>query len=283
MKPCARRGTAPAMASSRLPIDRSFFSSLAAAAAKETTSRFRGAHAVENKEDGGFDPVTDADRGAEQAIRALIAKTYPDHRILGEEDGESGGPSPYRWVIDPVDGTRAFICGVPVWTTLVGLEEDGLPLAGLIDQPVLGERWIGIGGDATQFTDKTGTKRVHTSGCEAIADAKMMVTDIRPDAYFTEPQAAAVGKVANAARVLRQGLDSYGFGLVASGQMDLVVEASLSWYDIAAVIPVVEGAGGVAIDWKGEPLRADHFRGDVIIAATEGLGAAATEMLKAAL
>ncbi|MEM9421266.1 MAG: inositol monophosphatase family protein [Pseudomonadota bacterium] len=271
------------MASFDLTIDPTFFDDLAAVAANETRARFRTLHDVENKDASGFDPVTEADKSAERAIRQLIEEHHANHRILGEEEGESGGPSPYRWVIDPVDGTRAFICGIPVWTTLVGLEKDGHPFAGMIDQPILGERWVSVDGQSAQFIDQTGTCTAKTSGCKNLSDARMMVTDIRADAYFTQAQAEQVEEAAAQARVLRQGLDSYGFGLVASGHMDIVIEASLSWYDIAAVIPVIKGAGGAITDWQGRPLQADTFEGEVVVAASDELKSATVKALASAL
>ncbi|MCQ8185912.1 inositol monophosphatase family protein [Parvularcula maris] len=261
-----------------------FAGELADTAARITMQHFRTPLSVENKFADGFDPVTAADREAERALRAKIAARFPGHGIRGEEFPETHGSEPYRWVLDPVDGTRAFICGVPVWTTLIGLEHQGRPVLGVIDQPCLKERWVGYHGkDGETELTVQGFHNGGTSDVERLKEAKMMVTDIRADAYFTEDEAAAVGALARQVRLLRQGLDSYGFGLVAGGQMDLVVEAGLHWHDIAAVIPVIEAAGGVVTDWQGAPVRDNGGGGgtlQVIVAATPALAEAAGEALR---
>lgn len=260
-------------------IDQAFMRSLALAAAAQTVPRFRQGGAVDNKDDAGFDPVTEADREAENSIRTLIELHFPNHCVLGEENGASGGPSPYRWVIDPVDGTRAFICGIPTWTTLVGLEQDGVPIAGMIDQPITGERWLGLSGTGAILETARGTRPIRTSDCPTLEQAKIMVTDLRPHAYMNPAEAAAVTALAERCKLLRMGLDSYGFGLVAAGHMDLVIEAGLSWYDIAAVIPVIEAAGGTVIDWTGAPVRDGFDRGRVIVAANAALADQAQQFL----
>jgi myo-inositol-1(or 4)-monophosphatase len=257
----------------------SFAEELADTAARITTQHFRTGTAVENKLDGGFDPVTIADREAERALRAKIAAYLPDHGIRGEEFPETPGAGEYRWVLDPVDGTRAFICGVPVWTTLIGLERDGVPILGVIDQPCLRERWTGYAeGDASQFSVR-GFHNGGTSGLEELAEAKLMVTDARAGVYLSEKEAEQVAVLDSRVRLTRQGLDSYGFGLVAGGQMDLVVEAGLQWHDIAAVIPVIEAAGGVVTDWHGAPLRDKGGTIQAIAAASPALAEAASRVL----
>jgi myo-inositol-1(or 4)-monophosphatase len=258
-----------------------FAARLADAAAAETLPRFRTGLAVSNKKDGGFDPVTAADREAETAIRRLIEDAFPDDGILGEEHGEKASSNGRRWVLDPVDGTRAFICGVPVWTTLIALEEDGAPVLGVIDQPFLKERWIGLhraGADPLFQPPSPGTG---PSGCRRLGEARMMVTDLREGEYFSAEEALRAGRAAKAARLCRQGLDSYGFGLVASGHMDLVVEAALNWFDIAAVLPVIAAAGGTVTSWSGEAVRAKDGPIDVVVAATPALAGEAVEALRA--
>lgn len=257
---------------------------LADAAARETVPRFRTGLSAEDK-DGGptaahFDPVTEADREAERAMRALIQADAPGHGVHGEEFPDTMGEGEHRWVLDPVDGTRAFVCGVPVWTTLIGLERQGAPMLGVIDQPISGERWWG--GDGVPATARRGGEDhpARTSPCETLGDAKLMVTDLRcaPGAYMSADQERRVARLSARCRLTRQGLDSYAFGLLASGHMDLVVEAGLGWHDIAAVAPVIEAAGGVACDWSGAPLR-QGWDGTVIIAATKALSEAAMAAL----
>ncbi|NRA29084.1 MAG: inositol monophosphatase family protein [Parvularculaceae bacterium] len=259
-----------------------FADELAATASDETLSRFRTGTTITNKEADGFDPVTEGDREAEKALRALIASRYPDHGIKGEEFPETIGNGPWRWVLDPIDGTRAFICGVPVWTTLIGLEYEGEPVFGIIDQPFLEERWVAyapVDGQAQLRVD--GAPGRGTSGCRSLGEARMMVTDVREGEYFSPAEAEAVNSLAKQVRLTRQGLDSYGFGLVASGQMDLVVEAGLHWHDIAAVIPVIRAAGGTITDWQGAPLKATDGKLQIIAAATEDLAAQAAMALTA--
>ncbi|MGV6820914.1 MAG: inositol monophosphatase family protein [Parvularcula sp.] len=257
-----------------------FLAALGDAAAAQTLPRFRKGVSVSNKLEGDFDPVTEADRMAEKQIRTLIQERYPDHGILGEEWGLTKGKDPWRWVIDPVDGTRAFICGAPVWTTLIGVEFQGVPVAGLIDQPFTGERWIGGRGLPAGYMRHGTETDARVSTCTALSDARLMVTDIRSrGGYFTQAESEAVQALSLACKVIRQGLDSYGFGLVALGEMDLVVEASLSWYDIAGALPVIEAAGGVAITWDGAPVREPFDRGRVIIASTQELADAARKKL----
>lgn len=255
---------------------------LTQAASRITLQHFRAGVSVDNKEADGFDPVTVADREAERAMRAVIERTYPDHGIRGEEFPEKPANSPYRWVLDPIDGTRAFICGVPVWTTLIALEKDGAPILGVIDQPRLGDRWVGsVLSDDVAELSVVGPITAGTSGCTSLSSARLMVTDVRTGEYFTDDEAAAVLRLASKVQLTRQGLDSYGFGLVASGQMDLVVEAGLKWHDIAAVIPVIQAAGGVATDWHGHDLRDTGGNVQCIIAATDELADAASKVLTA--
>jgi myo-inositol-1(or 4)-monophosphatase len=250
-------------------------------AAARTLPHFRTSLQVDNKLSDGFDPVTMADREAERALRDLIAGRFPDHGFLGEEDGLTRGTSSLRWVVDPIDGTRAFICGVPTWTTLVGLERDGVPVAGLIDQPYLGERYLGGAKLPAVCIQHDRTRPLHVSGCEDLAAARLMVTDLRRGEYFEDDEARAVDALAGQVRLVRQGLDAYGFALLAAGQFDLVVEAALSWYDVAAAIPIIEAAGGTVLGWNGEPVREGFERGRIVAAATRALAEAACDILKA--
>ncbi len=211
---------------------------------------------VEDKNEGGaFDPVTAADRGAEAAIRALIEAHHPDHGIEGEEFGSRPGDGRFVWSLDPIDGTRAFICGLPSWTTLIALLDEGRPVVGLIDVPTLDERYLGYAGAA-------GLK---ASGCRRLAEARLATTD----AYlFTGAEIAGFDRLRTGARVTRYGLDAYAYARLAAGSIDLVAENSLKPHDYLALIPVVRAAGGVIGNWRGED---DFSAGQVLAAATQEL------------
>ena len=260
---------------------------LADAARAETLPRFRNATTIFNKAGPWFDPVTDADREAERALRRMIEKVYPGHGVLGEEFGElkpdapDGGPGggKWRWVLDPVDGTRAFMCGTASWATLIALEHEGEPVLGLIDQPFTGERWLGVNGE-TQYTHNDKTIIAKTSGVGDIAKARISTTDPLASGYFSEEEAAAFARVASAARVARFSLDAYAYGLLAIGEIDIVIESALQRHDYAALLPVVEGAGGVVTNWQGEPPGSDE-KGELVAAATPELHKAVLELLNA--
>lgn len=260
-----------------------FLRHLSRIAAKETLPRFRSNTDVINKgiEAGQiYDPVTDADREAERQIRLAIETAFPDDAILGEEHGEKSGVSGHRWVIDPIDGTRAFICGAPVWTTLIGYEMDGIPISGLISQPFTGENWIAVPDHPTIY-DRNGTSyHAHVSGEENLATARIMITDTRAGEYLSKDESDVLLSLTRKCRLCRQGLDSYGFALLASGQLDLVVEAALNWHDIAAVNPVVKGAGGVAVTWQGHEITPDFPGGRVILAASQKLAEDVVDLLR---
>ncbi|MGH1344164.1 MAG: histidinol-phosphatase [Nannocystales bacterium] len=254
-----------------------FAHELADAAKLETLPRFRSPLAVDNKVAADFDPVTDADREAERVIRALIEDRFPEHGILGEEHGERLPQAHRRWVLDPVDGTRSFICGSPTWTTLIALEADREPLLGVIDQPYVGERWIGTDGRA--WLHRHGSvKVIRTSSCRSLADARISTTDPRAAGYFDEDQAALFARIAAASKLARFSMDAYAYALLASGELDLVIESGLQHYDYAALAPVVRGAGGVITGWGGKAFDAAGG-GHTVAAATPELHAAALEYL----
>jgi myo-inositol-1(or 4)-monophosphatase len=195
-----------------------------------------------------FDPVTAADKGAEQAIRAVIERERPDDGILGEEFPEKKSTNGFRWVLDPVDGTRAFITGRHEWGSLIALEENGRPVLGILDQPVLRERFIGVNGQASLVAEnKSAFLRVRS--CADFSDAVLCAT--HPDAYFSAPEGEAFRRVQRAARMTRFGGDCYLFGVLALGFIDLIVETSFHRWDVAALIPIVEGAGGIITNWEG--------------------------------
>ena len=223
-----------------------------------------------------FDPVTAADRGAEEALRKLIRAERPQDAILGEEFGATEGTSGWRWVLDPVDGTRAFITGHHMWGTLIALERDGERVLGIIDQPVLRERFIGYPGEALAITPEDTTP-LRTRACAGLADA--VVTTTHPWGYFDEAEQAAFMRVASAARMRRFGGDCYGYALLAAGYTDLVIEADLKPWDIAALVPVVENAGGVVTDWRGHSLDTTSANYAIIAAGDKRTHEEAVRML----
>ena len=254
-----------------------FAHELADLASRETVPRFRTQLDVANKVAADFDPVTDADREAERVIRARIEQRFAQHGIFGEEFGETVGDGRHRWVLDPVDGTRSFICGAPTWTTLIALEIEGTPRVGVIDQPYTGERWVGTDARTRYFRD--GVQRtLMTSGCVKLEEARVSTTDPRPGSIFGEVEAAAFSRVAQACRLARFSMDAYAYALLASGQLDLVVEAGLQHYDYAALAPVVRGAGGVVSNWAGGEFDATTG-GHLLASASPELHAAAMAIL----
>jgi myo-inositol-1(or 4)-monophosphatase len=225
--------------------------------------------------DGAFDPVTEADRRAEEKIRALIAEHSPDDAILGEEFGEAKGTSGYRWVLDPIDGTRAFIAGQPLWGTLIALEKEGKPLLGILDQPFLRERLTGFSG-TTEFRDDKGLQQFRTRACARLADAVICTT--HPMTHFKEKERERFWRVERACKLSRYGGDCYAYALLAMGFIDLVIETNLKRWDVAAIIPIVEGAGGVVTDWDGKPAFGG---GNVVTAGDARVHAEALKVLNA--
>ena len=218
---------------------------------------FRADHGLIDKGgSSGFDPVTEADKGAERAIRALISQRYPRHGVIGEEYGEDRPDAEWVWVLDPVDGTRAFIAGLPVWTTLIGLRRHGTPVLGSIGQSFLDELYIGHAGGSRLMT--RGTSRpLKVRPCPALSGALIATTD--PD-LFQGAEREAWNSVRRAARLARLGCDAYAYAMVAAGTIDLVLETGLKAWDIDAAIPVIAGAGGLTTDWQGQPVGAHGGR-----------------------
>lgn len=223
---------------------------LAEAAGAAIRPLFRGTWSEEQKADRSF--VTEADRAAEAAMRAILESECPDDGIQGEEYGLRNEPAARRWVLDPIDGTTSFIAGRPIFGTLIALIENGWPVLGVIDQPVLGERWVGMVGQGTTFNGQP----VRTAPRRELGDAVLATTSPHLFAGHEVDHFMALAK-AVAERKIIWGGDCYNYGLLASGHVDVVCEAGLKLHDFAALVPVVEGAGGTMCDWNGEPLHAE--------------------------
>ncbi|WP_442920875.1 histidinol-phosphatase [Mesorhizobium sp. CCNWLW176] len=245
---------------------------IAEAAAAETLPRFRQQGAVSNKLSGGFDPVTEADREAERAIRALINAEFPDHGILGEEHGIENASSSHVWVIDPIDGTRAYISGLPVWGTLVGLTVDGDSVAGLMSQPFTGELYY-ANASGSHYEGPGGARKLSTRKTTSLADATLFTTT---PALFKGDKRVLYDRLESQVRLARYGTDCYAFAMVASGNADIVADPGLQPYDIVALIPIIEKAGGVVTTFSGGPAENG---GDILASATPELHAAAMKIL----
>jgi histidinol phosphatase-like enzyme (inositol monophosphatase family) len=234
---------------------------LADAARTAALPHFRNASgAADNKAATGYDPVTEADRAAERAIREILARERPDDAIEGEEYGSKPGTTGLTWHLDPVDGTRAFVAGLTSWCVLIGLAEGDTAVLGVIDQPYLDERYIGAGGES-HFISRGVTSTLQTRACPALTDAILSTTD-----YFilTLPERGAFEHIRQTARLTRYGLDAYGYARLAAGTIDMVAETGLKSHDVCALIPVIEGAGGVVTDWRGDKPK---LGGQIVAAA----------------
>jgi myo-inositol-1(or 4)-monophosphatase len=238
----------------------SFVTDLATHSGRAILPFFRTALSVGDKSSGAdFDPVTEADRAGESVMRHMIRQHFPGHGINGEEFGIENGDAEYVWVLDPIDGTRAFMSGLPLWGTLIGLTRHGKPGFGMMHQPFIGERFSGDGG-AAHYEGPHGARSLTTRDCPDLAGATLMATT--PD-MFTGAAAEAFARVQEKARLTRFGCDCYAYAMVAAGHVDLVIENGLKPYDIVALIPIIEGAGGIVTSWDG----GDPTRGGAIIAA----------------
>ncbi|WP_099865453.1 histidinol-phosphatase [Pararhizobium haloflavum] len=253
--------------------DTAFLVRLADAAARETLPRFRTGTAVTNKLSGGFDPVTEADRAAESVIRTMIAETYPDHGILGEEHGSEGADRDHVWVIDPIDGTRAFISGLPVWGTLVGFYQEGRAMMGVMDQPFIGERFVADGTKA-RYRGPAGESVLAVRDCQNLANATLFTTSPK---IFAGDRIEAYEEVERAVTLARYGCDCYAYSLLAGGHIDIVIESGLKAYDIGALIPIIEQAGGIVTTWDGGRPEAG---GDIIACGSAAVHGEALELLK---
>jgi histidinol phosphatase-like enzyme (inositol monophosphatase family) len=243
---------------------------LADAAGAAIRPFFRKPFTMEAKAD--LSPVTEADRAAEAAMRAILAEERPDDGVIGEEFGPHRADAARVWVLDPIDGTRSFVAGRPIFGTLVALLDQGRPALGLIDQPIAGERWIGATAKPTTLNGAPVTTRI----CPALGDAHLATTG---PGYFTPDSWAAFERVRVGVRDTLWGGDCYNYGLVAAGHLDLVIEDGLKLYDFAALVPIVEGAGGRMTDWQGRSLTMESD-GRVIAAGDPRLIEAAVTMLR---
>jgi myo-inositol-1(or 4)-monophosphatase len=237
---------------------------------------FRTALGIEDKSGGrGFDPVTEADRAAEAAIRRRIQTTFPGHGVMGEEYGSERLDAEFVWVLDPIDGTKSFIAGMPGWGTLIGLLRNGEPCYGMMHQPFTKERFSGDGGSA-RYRGPGGERGLRVRPCAGLADAVLYTTTPRlmPDA-----ERRIFSTIEEKVKLSRYGGDCYAYCMLAAGFIDLVIEAALQPYDIVALIPIVEGAGGVITTWEGE---AAHRGGRIIAAGDSRVHAEALAMLQAA-
>ncbi len=228
---------------------------------------------AETKEADGFDPVTEGDRAGERAMRAVLAELRPEDGIVGEEYGAEAGTSGLTWTLDPIDGTRGFISGTPTWGVLISLSDSDGPFLGVIDQPYIGERFVG-GLGAAHVEGPLGRSEMRVKRTKTLAEATILTTF--PE-VGTPDEGAAFARVASQCKLTRYGMDCYGYALLAAGQVDLVIEAGLAPYDICAPIVVVEAAGGIITDWEGRPV---HEGGRSLAAATPELHAAAMALLQ---
>jgi histidinol phosphatase-like enzyme (inositol monophosphatase family) len=223
---------------------------LAATAGEIVRGYFRTSVAIDQKTD--LTPVTIADREAEAAMRRLIQETFPDHGIIGEEAGAEREDASFVWVLDPVDGTKRFITGNPLFGTLIALLREGEPILGVIDMPILGERWIGASGHPTLFEGAGKRQEARVRPCPGLAEASLYATSPQ---MFMGRDLDAFERVRQAVKTPLYGGDCYSYGLLTSGHNDLVIEADMAPYDYLAQVPVVTGAGGLMTDWQGEALR----------------------------
>lgn len=264
---------AVSLADSELQSLTNFACQLADLAGNTIMPYFRQELSVGNKLSGGsFDPVTVADKEAELRMREQIQSSHPGHGILGEEYGAVQGETGLTWVLDPIDGTRAFISGLPVWGTLIALHDGQRPVIGVMDQPFTGERFI-ASGNRSVLQQHGREKILQTRACNKLDQAIMMSTD--PD-MFDRSERRVQQQLASSVKLMRFGGDCYAYCMLASGCIDLVVEAGLSAYDIQALIPIIECAGGVVSDWQGNPAESG---GQVVAASNLKLHAQALELL----
>ncbi len=247
---------------------------MAKASEKATLGHFRESIKIDNKLDEGFDPVTAGDREAEMIMREMIEARYPDHSIHGEEFGKKQGSEPYTWVLDPIDGTRSFIAGTMTWTTLIGLEFEDRPVIGVMHQPYVGETFYGTP-DGAWLLRGCEKRALKVNPAANLANA--FGTTTGQHMYNTPKKAKFLDDMRQNLRNIRYDADAYFFSLLAAGFIDIALDADLQAYDIAALIPIIEGAGGIVTTWEGEPAR---LGGDIIAAASQQLYEEALALLE---
>jgi inositol-phosphate phosphatase / L-galactose 1-phosphate phosphatase / histidinol-phosphatase len=226
-----------------------FAGRLADAAAAAVLPYFRTQFVIDDKAD--LTPVTAADRAAETAMRALIESTYPEHGVVGEEFPPMRADAEYVWILDPIDGTKSFVAGLPIFGTMIALTRRGRAIVGVVDQPYTKERWIGVEGQGTTFNGKPARVRP----CPTLARAVLFTTSV---GLFDAPEQAGFERLRLACRINRLSGDCYAFALLASGHADVVIDNMMKPHDFAALVPMVEGAGGIITDWEGRPLPMDR-------------------------
>ena len=250
----------------------SFVDALATTSGDTILPFFRTALAVENKLARGFDPVTVADRAAEDAMRTMIRRDFPEHGILGEEFGSEHTEAEYVWVLDPIDGTKSFISGMVAWGTLIGLMRFGEPVYGMMHQPFTRERFSGDSG-AAHYRGPAGDRDLHVRACETLSDALLFTTS---PLLMNAADRASFKKVEDKVKLSRYGGDCYAYCMLAAGQIDLVIEAELKPHDVVALIPIILGAGGIITTWENGPPQAG---GRIVAAGDARIHAAALELL----
>jgi myo-inositol-1(or 4)-monophosphatase len=252
-----------------------FIERLANASGETILPFFRTSLSVENKNTGhDLDPVTEADRAAEAVMRRMIKESFPKHGIVGEEFGSERADAEYVWVLDPIDGTKSFIAGMPIWGTLIALMHNGEPAYGMMSQPFIGERFSGDTGAAT-YKGPGGARKLSTRRCASLSEATLFTTSPR---LMKDADRAQFERVEKDVRLSRYGGDCYAYCMLAAGHVDLIIETELKTYDIAALIPIVHGAGGIVTTWDGKP---SQDGGRIVAAGDRRVHDAALKLLQA--
>jgi len=251
----------------------SFVDQLASVSGETILPFFRTALAVDNKKVSGFDPVTAADRAAEQTMRALIAKNFPAHGVIGEEYGAERTDAEYVWVLDPIDGTKSFITGMVAWGTLIGLMRFGEPVFGMMNQPFTREKFSGDGG-AAHYRGPAGNRDLHVRPCTSLEDAILSTTS---PLLMNEADRATFRKVEDVVKLSRYGGDCYAYCMLAAGQIDLIIETEIKPHDIVPLIPIITGAGGILTTWENGPAQDG---GRIVVAGDARVHQAAMGILK---
>jgi histidinol phosphatase-like enzyme (inositol monophosphatase family) len=250
-----------------------FIGRLATSSGETILPFFRTSLGIDNKSIGvDFDPVTEADRAAEAVMRRLIKANFPQHGIVGEEFGNERADAEYVWVLDPIDGTKSFISGFPIWGTLIALLHQGTPVFGMMHQPFIGERFYGDSGSA-HYQGPSGERKLAVRRCPSLKEATAFTTS---PLLMNAADRASFARIEEAVRLTRYGGDCYSYCMLAAGHLDLVVETELKPYDIAALIPIVTGAGGVVTTWDGKPAQGG---GRIIAAGDPRVHEAAIKLL----